>query len=73
MEYERIKGEARAELAAQMSREYVRGASIRELAATHDRTYGSVHLLLVESDTALRRRGGRRGRRGGKRKLEAAL
>jgi len=37
---------------------YERGASIRNLAATTGRSYGSIHSMLLESGTTLRARGG---------------
>ncbi|MBS9532264.1 transcriptional regulator [Mycobacterium sp. M1] len=37
---------------------YERGASIRTLAATTGRSYGSVHSMLRESGVAMRGRGG---------------
>ena len=38
--------------------EYERGASIRNLAATTGRSYGSIHGMLRESGTTMRSRGG---------------
>jgi hypothetical protein len=38
--------------------EYERGASIRNLAATTGKSYGSVHSMLRESGTTMRSRGG---------------
>jgi len=37
---------------------YEGGASIRNLAATTGRSYGSIHSMLLESGTTLRGRGG---------------
>jgi hypothetical protein len=37
---------------------YERGASIRDLAATTGRSYGSIHSMLLESGATLRARGG---------------
>ncbi|OBK22239.1 transcriptional regulator [Mycobacterium asiaticum] len=37
---------------------YERGASIRNLAASTGRSYGSIHSLLRESGTTMRSRGG---------------
>ncbi|BDB43051.1 transcriptional regulator [Mycobacterium kiyosense] len=37
---------------------YERGASIRNLAASTGRSYGSVHSMLLESGTTMRSRGG---------------
>jgi hypothetical protein len=38
--------------------EYERGASIRKLAATTGKSYGSIHSMLRESGTTMRSRGG---------------
>ena len=50
--------EARAQLLGELRDAYENGASIRTLAATTGRSYGSVHSMLVESGTTLRSRGG---------------
>ncbi len=48
----------RDELLHQLRNAYERGASIRSLAATTGRSYGSIHSMLVESGTTMRSRGG---------------
>jgi len=48
----------RDELLDELRNAYEKGASIRNLAATTGRSYGSVHSMLVESGTTLRSRGG---------------
>ena len=53
----RITGAARAKLAAELTKQYKKGASIRELAEAHGRSYGFVHRVLSESGVALRSRG----------------
>jgi hypothetical protein len=45
-------------LLGELRDEYERGASIRNLAATTGRSYGSIHSMLRESGTAMRSRGG---------------
>ena len=54
----RVTGAARTKLAAKLARQYAKGASIRELAEAHGRSYGSVHRMLSESGVTLRGRGG---------------
>lgn len=54
----RITGTARNKLAADVTKQYTKGQSIRELADSHGRSYGFVHRLLVESGVKLRGRGG---------------
>jgi hypothetical protein len=46
-----------------MQRDYYAGSSIRNLAARHGLSYGTVHTLLGEAETTMRPRGGRKGRR----------
>ena len=55
----------RDQLVSELRNEYERGASIRSLAASTGRSYGSVHSMLRESGAAMRSRGGpnHRGRR----------
>lgn len=55
----------RDQLVSELRNEYERGASIRSLAASTGRSYGSVHSMLRESGTPMRSRGGpnHRGRR----------
>jgi predicted transcriptional regulator len=54
----RITGNDRNKLATDLKKQYDKGKSIRELAASHGRSYGFVHRVLSESGTALRGRGG---------------
>lgn len=49
---------AREQLLDELRFEYEKGASIRTLAATTGRSYGSIHSMLVESGTTMRSRGG---------------
>ncbi|MGB8389475.1 helix-turn-helix domain-containing protein [Mycobacterium sp.] len=49
---------ARDELLHELRNAYESGASIRNLAATTGRSYGSIHSMLVESGTTMRSRGG---------------
>lgn len=63
----RITGAARKKLATELARAYKKGASIRELAGEHGRSYGFVHRVLAESGVPLRGRGGAtRGKAKGK-------
>lgn len=55
----RITGPDRAKLATEIKAQYRKGASIRQLAETHGRSYGFIHRMLSESGTPLRQRGGR--------------
>ena len=55
---DRVAGESRAELAAELKRRYDSGESIRQLAAATGRSYGFVHRLLGEAGAELRGRGG---------------
>ena len=48
----------RDRLKVELRSAYERGASIRTLAASTGRSYGSVHSLLRESGAAMRSRGG---------------
>jgi len=71
----RITGVSREKLAAQVTKKYEGGASIRELAESTGRSYGFVHRLLRESGATMRGRGGAtRGRAatGGNVKASAA-
>jgi hypothetical protein len=54
----RITGAERTKLATQVVRAYGKGASVRELAEQHGRSYGFIHRLLVEADATMRSRGG---------------
>lgn len=48
----------REQLLVELRSAYEQGASIRNLAATVGRSYGSVHGMLRESGTTMRGRGG---------------
>ena len=54
----RVTGEARAELSRSLEMQYRAGASIRELAASTQRSYGFIHRMLSDSGVPLRGRGG---------------
>ena len=54
----RVTGEDRSKLAADLSRRYDAGESIRSLATSTGRSYGFVHRILTETGVALRGRGG---------------
>ena len=55
--------QSRDQLLTELRSAYERGASIRNLAASTGRSYGSVHSLLRESGTTMRSRGGPNHRR----------
>ncbi len=55
--------QSRDQLLTELRSAYERGASIRNLAASTGRSYGSVHSLLRESCTTMRSRGGPNHRR----------
>lgn len=55
--------QSRDQLLNELRGAYERGASIRSLAASTGRSYGSVHSLLRESGTTMRSRGGPNHRR----------
>ena len=55
--------QSRDQLLTELRTAYERGASIRNLAASTGRSYGSVHSLLRESGTTMRSRGGPNHRR----------
>ena len=55
--------QSRDQLLNELRSAYERGASIRNLAASTGRSYGSVHSLLRESGTTMRSRGGPNHRR----------
>lgn len=59
----RIVGAERATLAKDLVKRYTSGESLRNLAASTDRSYGFVHRMLTESGVQLRGRGGARRRR----------
>lgn len=48
----------RDQLVRELRSAYEGGASIRNLAASSGRSYGSVHSMLLESGTTMRSRGG---------------
>jgi Helix-turn-helix domain len=48
----------RDQLLIELRRAYENGASIRKLAASTGRSYGSIHSMLRESGTTMRGRGG---------------
>ena len=54
----RITGAERESLAKDPKKRYSAGASIRELAAETNRSYGFIHRLLSDSGVKLRGRGG---------------
>jgi helix-turn-helix protein len=54
----RITGSERDKLASEVTKQYHKGRSIRELADSHGRSYGFIHRLLSENDVSLRGRGG---------------
>lgn len=54
----RVSGGEREKLAADLTKKYVAGASIRDLAEATGRSYGFVHRLLRENGVELRGRGG---------------
>lgn len=54
----RITGDERDSLATDLRKRYDDGDSIRALASEHNRSYGFVHRILVESGATLRGRGG---------------
>jgi len=55
---QRITGADRIKLGGQLSKKYLAGASIRDLAHETGRSYGFVHRMLVDSGVDLRGRGG---------------
>lgn len=57
------KTETRDQLLTELRSAYERGASIRSLAASTGRSYGSIHSMLRESGTTMRSRGGPNHRR----------
>ncbi len=54
----RVTGPDRSKLAADLSKRYGAGESIRSLAASTGRSYGFIHRILTETGVALRGRGG---------------
>lgn len=59
----RIKGSNRINLGAELVQKYDSGQSVRQLAASINRSYGFVHKLLDEAGVHFRDRGGARSRR----------
>ena len=55
---QRITGQTRDKLAADLKKKYMAGESIRALAESSGRSYGFIHRLLSESGVTLRGRGG---------------
>ena len=64
----RITGADRNKLASDLRKQYDKGKSIRELADSHNRSYGFVHRVLSESGATLRGRGGATRKKVNKRK-----
>lgn len=58
----RIIGTDRETFSARLARGYGNGKPIRTLATENNRSYGSVHQLLIEAGVELRARGGSRVR-----------
>jgi hypothetical protein len=56
--YVRITGPERVKLGRALLAEYDKGASIRQLAARHGRSIGSVRRLLIDAGVTFRSRGG---------------
>ena len=54
----RIVGSERTKLSVDLKKAYEKGKSIRELADSHNRSYGFIHRVLSESGVTLRGRGG---------------
>jgi len=59
----RLSGSERRALAADLVKRYKAGESIRKLAASCNRSYGSVHRALKDAGVKFRGRGGARTRR----------
>ncbi|KZS66191.1 MAG: transcriptional regulator [Mycobacterium pseudokansasii] len=55
---QRKSKKTREQLLHELRNAYEGGASIRKLAASVGRSYGSVHSMLLESGTTMRSRGG---------------
>lgn len=58
----RIEGPARVKVSRELTKQYEKGRSIRELAKLYGRSYGFVHQVLEEAGVTLRNRGGPRRR-----------
>ena len=54
----RLTGDARTTFVAEITRRYLAGASIRDIATDTGCAYGSIHRMLTENDVTLRSRGG---------------
>jgi hypothetical protein len=64
--YQKLTGEERASLAAELAAFYQRGDSIRALMARTGRSYGAIHrLLTIDAGITLRPRGGANNPHGG--------
>lgn len=59
----RVPAERRQKVALDMQARYNAGSSIRNLVAHYGLAFGTVRTLLLEVDTPMRPRGGRKGRR----------
>jgi hypothetical protein len=55
----RLTGPERTQLAEKLRDDYEAGSTIRSLAQRNGYSYGTVHTLLLEAHTKLRKRGGR--------------
>ncbi len=55
----RITGKDREKLTEKVKRQYAKGSGIRTIASAHGRSYGFIHMLLVEGGVEIRPRGGR--------------
>ncbi|MGW2940123.1 helix-turn-helix domain-containing protein [Streptomyces sp. NPDC055722] len=53
-----MAGPARDKVAAELKAQYESGTSIRAIAKTTNRSYGSVHRLLADAGVVFRSRGG---------------
>lgn len=57
----RVPAESRQAVGLDMQGDYYAGSSLRNLAARHDMSFGTVRNLLLEVKTTMRPRGGRKG------------
>lgn len=69
--HQRITGDTRQHLQAQVLEQYNRGVAIRTLADQYNRSYGFIHRLLSDAGVEFRSRGGRHKNRGLTRKQQA--
>lgn len=60
--HQRISGEPRQKLQAEMVDKYGQGVAIRTLAAEYGRSYGFIHRLLLDAGVEFRARGGNNNR-----------